>query len=148
MLRFMRNKILIPAVILSALAIFFSFRHIGGEGGKTGNEDENKVILNTVMAVLDKGHFAPRAIDDIFSQSVYDKTLENLDYGKKFFTQEDINSLQKYRNEIDDEIKDNSLEFFDAVNTIFIKRVNDAEGYYKAILQKPFTFLIPFSLNG
>jgi len=140
MLRFMRNKILIPAVILSALAVFFSFRYLGGAGDKTSNEDENKVILNTVMAVLERGHFAPRAIDDLFSQSVYDKTLENLDYGKKFFTQEDINSLQKYRNEIDDEIKDNSLEFFDAVNTIFVKRVNDAEGYYKEILQKPFTF--------
>ena len=139
MLRFMRNKILIPAIILSALAVFFSFRLLGGANG-SGSTDEDKVILNTVMAVLERGHYSPRPLDDKFSQSVYDKTLENLDYEKKFFTQSDIEGFKKYKNDIDDEIKGNSLEFFNAVNDVFVKRVTDAEGYYKAILQKPFTF--------
>lgn len=139
MLRFMRNKILIPALIVTALAVFFSFRYIGGEG-KEGNETENKTILNTVMAVLEQGHFAPRPVDDAFSQSVYDKTLENLDYEKKFFLQSDIDALSGFRNKIDDQIKDNSLEFFDNVNNLFTARVSGAEKYYKEILQKPFTF--------
>lgn len=139
MLRFMRNKILIPAIVLSALAIFFSFRLIGGED-KTGSDDENKVILNTIMAVLERGHFAPRAVDDAFSQSVYDKTLDNLDYEKKFFIQSDIDGFKKYRNDIDDEIKANSLAFFEDVNTVFVKRVKEAEGLYTSILQKPFSF--------
>jgi carboxyl-terminal processing protease len=112
---------------------------MGGEG-EEGNETENKTILNTVMAVLEQGHFAPRPIDDAFSQSVYDKTLENLDYEKKFFLQSDVDALNSYRNKIDDEIKDNSLEFFDKVNNTFIQRVNGAEKYYKEILQKPFSF--------
>lgn len=140
MLRFMRNKILIPAIILTGLAVFFSFRYLGGDGNEGGNETENKTILNTVMAVLEQGHFAPRPIDDAFSQSVYDKTLENLDYEKKFFIRSDIDILSTYRNKIDDEIKDNSLEFFDKVNNIFVQRVSGAEKYYKEILQKPFTF--------
>jgi carboxyl-terminal processing protease len=135
----MRNKILIPAVILTALAVFFSFRYMGGTG-EEGNETENKTILNTVMAVLEQGHFAPRPIDDAFSQSVFDKTLENLDYEKKFFLQSDVDALTTYRNKIDDEIKDNSLEFFNKVNNTFIERVNGAEKYYKEILQKPFSF--------
>jgi carboxyl-terminal processing protease len=139
MLRFMRNKILIPAVILTALAVFFSFRYMGGTG-EEGNETENKTILNTVMAVLEQGHFAPRPIDDAFSQSVFDKTLENLDYEKKFFLQSDVDALTAYRNKIDDEIKDNSLEFFNKVNNTFIERVNGAEKYYKEILQKSFSF--------
>lgn len=139
MLRFMRNKILIPALIVTALAVFFSFRHIGGEGDE-GNETENKTILNTVMAVLSQGHYAPRPIDDAFSQSVYDKTLENLDYEKRFFLQSDVDALNTYRNQIDDEIKDNSLAFFDRVNNLFVQRVNVAEQYYKEALSKPFTF--------
>lgn len=139
MLRFMRNKILIPALIVTALAVFFSFRYMGGDGDK-GNETENKTILNTVMAVLEQGHFAPRPIDDAFSQSVFDKTLENLDYEKKFFLQSDVDALNGFRNKIDDEIKDNSLEFFDRVNNVFVSRVGNAEKFYKEILQKPFTF--------
>jgi carboxyl-terminal processing protease len=111
-----------------------------GGTGEEGNETENKTILNTVMAVLEQGHFAPRPIDDAFSQSVFDKTLENLDYEKKFFLQSDVDALTTYRNKIDDEIKDNSLEFFDKVNSTFTERVKGAEKYYKEILQKPFSF--------
>lgn len=135
----MRNKILIPALIVTALAVFFSFRYIGGEGTE-GNETESKTILNTVMAVLEQGHYAPRPIDDAFSQSVFDKTLENLDYDKRFFLQSDVEALKPYRNQVDDEIKNNSLEFFDKINNLFVERVNVAEGYYKDILAKPFTF--------
>ncbi len=139
MLRFMRNKILIPSLIVTALAVFFSFRYIGGKGDE-GTETESKTILNTVMAVLSQGHYAPRPIDDAFSQSVYDKTLENLDYEKRFFLQSDVDALSTYRNQIDDEIKNNSLEFFDKVNNLFVQRVSVAEKYYKEILARPFTF--------
>ncbi len=140
MLRFMRNKILIPTLIITALAVFFSFRYIGGDSGGDSNDAEHKTILNTVMAVLSQGHYAPRPIDDAFSQSVYDKTLESLDYEKRFFLQSDVDNLSAYRDKIDDEIKDNSLEFFDKVNSLFLQRVNVSEGYYKTILSKPFTF--------
>lgn len=139
MLRFMRNKILIPSLVIVALGVFFSFRYIGGNEGD-GNQTENKTILQTVMAILEEGHFSPRPIDDAFSQSVYDKTLENLDYGKRFFLQSDVDALSANRNNIDDQIKENSLAFFDNVNTLFVKRVTDAEKYYKEILQKPYSF--------
>ncbi|MFT4061298.1 MAG: carboxy terminal-processing peptidase [Edaphocola sp.] len=136
----MRNKILIPTVILAALAVFFSFKYLGDKGASTGNETEGKTILKTVMAILEQGHYSPRPIDDAFSQSIYDKTLENLDYEKRFFTQEDIKVLSPYRNEIDDEIKGNSLEFFNKVNGIFVKRMAQAEKFYPEILAKPFAF--------
>jgi len=136
----MRNKILIPALIVAALAVFFSFRYIGGGEGNDGATNENKTILNTVMAILEQGHYAPRPIDDAFSQSVFDKTLENLDYEKKFFLQSDVDALGKYRTQIDDEIRSNSLDFFEKVNTTFVNRVNAVEQYYKGILQKPFSF--------
>lgn len=135
----MRNKILIPALILTALAVFFSFRYLGGSDG-TGTETENKTIMNMVTAVLEKGHYAPRPIDDAFSRSVYDKTIENLDYEKKFFIQSDIDALNGYRDKIDDQIRESSLEFFNKINEIFVQRVNLVDKYYKEILQKPFTF--------
>ncbi len=139
MLQFMKNKILIPALILTGLAVFFSFRYAGGtEGG--GGEQEQKTILQTVMGIMEQGHYSPRPIDDAFSQSIYDKTLENLDFEKKFFFQSDIDGLVGYRNQIDNEIMDNSLEFYDKVSAVFVKRVNEADKYYKESLQKPFRF--------
>ena len=138
MLRFMKNKILIPLLILGALATFFSFRYSG-----TTDADENKrkqIVLETVMEAIRQGHFSPRAIDDSLSYKVYHKILENLDYDKKFFTQQDIDQLNAYEYKIDDQIKDGSVEFFDKLSAIFTRRIKDAEGYYKTILDNPFTF--------
>lgn len=139
MLRFMRNKILIPGLIITALAIFFSFRYAGSTED-LAPEEEKKTILQTVVAILNEGHYAPRPIDDAFSQQVFDKTLDNLDYDKKFLLAGDIKHLNTYRNQIDDQIKANSLEFFDKLNTLFVQRVNEAEKYYKLQLEQPFTF--------
>jgi len=138
MLQFMKNKILIPLLIVAALAAFFSFKY---GGGGNGNEQERKaLVLQTVMKAIREGHFAPRAVDDSFSYRVYHKVLDNLDYEKKFFTGKEIGELSKYELAIDDELRDGSLAFFDRLNVLFTKSVDRAEGYYKEMLEQPFTF--------
>ncbi len=137
MLRFMRNKILIPLLILGALASFFSFTY-GGDDNST--EARKELVLKSVMKAINEAHFSPLPVDDSLSNRVYNKILTNLDYEKKFFTQKDIDELQKYQYSIDDEIKSGSLEFFDKLNNIFSQRVDEAESYYKEALDKPFDF--------
>lgn len=137
MLRFMKNKILIPLLTLVALATFFSFKYSGDEPG----EDQRKaLVLQTVVKAINQGHFSPQKINDSFSNRVYNKVLTTLDYEKKFFTQGDINQLKQYQFQIDDEINNGSIEFFTKLDGIFIKRIDNAESYYKEILSKPFTF--------
>lgn len=142
MLKFMKNKVLIPGLILFGLAVFFSFRYIGGDGnGAVNPSEEEQTILQTTMALIEKGHFSPRPLNDSFSQVVFDKTINSLDFEKKFFTDKDYQNLRnKYRNDIDDEIKNNSLAFFDAVNELFVKRVAEASKLYPKILKYPFSF--------
>jgi len=140
MLEFMKNKILIPSLVIIALGVFFSFKYVGSKE-KPAVEEEQKTILQTVMGILEQGHYSPRAIDDSFSRSIFDKTMENLDYDKKLFTKKDYENLRsKYRDNIDDEIKNNSLEFFDEVNNLFVQRVSDAEKLYPELLKFPFKF--------
>ncbi|PZF73544.1 tail-specific protease [Taibaiella soli] len=140
MLQFMKNKILIPLLIGGALAAFFSFKYIGGDDNSGGEQDRRKLVLQTVMKTINEGHYSPRAIDDTFSSHVYHKIMDDLDFEKKFFTQGEMNGLQKYEFQIDDEINANSLEFFDKLNGMFAKSIDRAEGYYKEILNTPFTF--------
>ena len=137
MLQFMKNKILIPLLILGALATFFSFKYSGEDA--TSDEQKEKV-LQTVMKAINEGHFSPRQIDDSFSANVYNKILSQLDYEKKFFTQKDIDQLKPYQYKIDDEIKANKLDFFKKFDALFVKNIDKAEGYYKEILKTPFTF--------
>jgi len=134
----MRNKILIPGIIIVVLGIFFSFRY--GSNNDVVPEEEKKTILQTVVGILNEAHYAPRDINDAFSKKVFDKTLESLDYDKKFFLAEDISQLSVYEKELDDQIKTNSLAFFDAVNNLFVQRVDEAEKYYKSQLDQAFTF--------
>ncbi len=138
MLRFMKNKILIPLLVLGALATFFSFRYSGGDG--TVADSRKQIVLETVMDAIRQSHYYPRAIDDSFSNRVFRKILDNLDYDKKFFTKEDIDALSKHQYKIDDQIKEGSVAFFDELNTIFSKRIENAEKYYKELLDKPYSF--------
>lgn len=134
----MKNKVLIPLVIGGALAAFFSFKYIGD--GDAGGDGRKQLVVSSVMKALKEGHFAPRDINDSFSNSVYTKVLDNLDPEKRFFTQQEINQLQGFRYKIDDEINEGSVAFFDQVNTVFAKSVDRAEAYQKELLNKPFTF--------
>lgn len=148
MLRFMKNKILIPLVIIGALAAFFSFKYSGGDDTQT---DQKKILVqSTIAKAIKEVHFAPRDLNDSFSNRIYNKVLDELDYEKKFFTQQDIDILSKYRYSIDDEIRDGSVEFFDKMDAIYAKRIDSAEGYYKDILKTPFNFEVDenIQLNG
>lgn len=138
MLQFMKNKILIPILILGVLAAFFSFRETDAA---TSDIDKRRIIvLETVMRTLREEHYAPRKLDDSFSVKVYQKMLENLDYEKKFFTAEDIQLLDVFKYKIDDEINESKVDFFNSINQIFSKRLVQVEQYYKDILNKPFSF--------
>lgn len=138
MLRFMRNKILIPSLIIAALAVFFSFKYANDREELNGGQ--NEIIQHTIMGIISQGHYNPRDINDSFSRAVFDKMLESFDYDKKFFLQSDVDSLQPFRDKIDDEISANSLEFFNKINTLFVDRINQAKTYYQDILSHPFSF--------
>lgn len=140
MLQFMKNKILIPLLIGGALAAFFSFKYIGGDDDSNGSDAKRKLVLQTVMKTINEGHYSPRPVDDSFSYRAYHKIMDDIDYEKKFFTQQDMNELNKYEYQLDDEINSNSLEFYDKLNAMFTKNIDRAEGYYKEILKTPFTF--------
>ncbi len=138
MLQFMKNKILIPALILATLAVFFSFKYANDREDVNGGQ--NEIIQNTIMSIMSQGHYAPRELNDDFSRTVFDKMLESFDYDKKFFMQSDMDSLNAYRDKIDDEIRDNSLDFFNRINALFVNRIAQAQTYYQDILTRPFSF--------
>jgi len=135
----MKNKILVPLLIAGVLAIFFSFVKYNGGIGQS-SEFKRVLTQQMVMKAITGAHFSPRPIDDSFSSHVYHRILNRLDYEKLFFTQEDMNTLGKYEFRIDDEIMNNSIEFFDSVDAIFLRRLAMVQNFCPAILEKPFAF--------
>ena len=138
MLKFMRNKILIPLLLIGALAAFFSFKYSRATGQTS--DEKRKLVVQMVMKVINGGHYSPKELDDTFSARVFNKLIKEFDYDKLYFTAQDRAKLGAYEFKIDDEIKGNSIEFFDSLDAIYMRRAAGAEAYYSEILSKPFSF--------
>ena len=106
----------------------------------SGDPDRDKLLLELITFVIEKGHYDPAKIDDKFSKGVYKSYLESIDPSKRFFIQSDIDEFSKYEDKIDDMINDKDLSFFDLTQNRLKQRIKESEGFYKDILSKPFDF--------
>lgn len=138
MLRFMRNKILIPALAIVALGAFFSFRYV--HAANSGTQQRRQLVLETVMKTIQAAHFSPRPVDDSFSARVFKSMITTFDGEKLYFTKADMDILKRYEFQIDDQIKNSSTEFFDSFEAIYMRRVDASEKIFEAILKKPFDY--------
>lgn len=102
--------------------------------------EKQKHILKTVMYYMGQKHVRPFVLDDAFSKGVWDKFFEYIDPQHKIFLQEDMDALQKYYTHIDDQVKENSLLFFDETMAIYTKRMNALHKLCDNLLAKPFSF--------
>lgn len=130
----MSMKAALISLGLGGLAVFTAFYP------QTDPKVKETVILNTILKVQEYAHFENNEINDEFSQDVFDKYMERLDYGKRFLLQEDADQLAVFRTQIDDMIKAEDLSFFEnsvARLEVGIERVRD---WYPEILAEPFDF--------
>lgn len=109
--------------------------------------EKDKLLIELLTSVIQNLHFDPAAIDDTFSKGVYKSYLEGLDPSKRFFTQADIDEFAKYELQIDEMINARDLTFFNLTNERLVKRIGEAEGFYKDILAKPFDFTVNEEFN-
>lgn len=105
-----------------------------------GDNDKEEVLSELVGFVLSNYHYSPKDIDDDFSKNVYKEYLKSLDPRKRFLLQEDIDEFSKYETEIDDELRNHSIEFFDLTYNRVQQRMEEAKSVYKKILDAPFDF--------
>ena len=114
---------------------------------KKENPNKDKLLLEIITYVLDRGHYDPKDINDLFSENVYMSYLENIDGQHRFFLKSDINAFNSYRYLIDDEIKNTQVEFFNLSFEKLMERMSQVEGFYKSLLETPFDFSIKDEIN-
>ena len=104
------------------------------------NDDKDKLLLDLITYVLEKGHYEPKELNDDFSVNVFEDFLEILDPTKRYFLASDIDEFEKYKFQIDDQIKNTDIAFFNLVHKRLLKRMNEAKDIYKRILSVPFDY--------
>ncbi|MAK36718.1 MAG: tail-specific protease, partial [Flavobacteriaceae bacterium] len=108
---------------------------------------KDKVLLDLITYVLEKGHYSPADMDDTFSAGVYDDFINALDPLKRYFIASDIEEFSAYRTLIDDQIKAKDLTFFNLVYDRFMKRMEEGKKRYAAVLEEPFDYSIDEVIN-
>ena len=105
-------------------------------------DDKDKLLLDLITYVLERGHYEPKDIDDEFSANVFDDFIDILDPTKRYFLEEDIMEFEVYKFQIDDQIKNTEISFFNLVYNRLMERMNDARGIYQGLLDQPFDYSI------
>jgi len=133
MLKKLKNKKLFLLIPIAAIALV-SYTYT------TNVSEKEEAIDQILMQSLNNANYAPKAVDDEFSEKVFKLYVQRLDYNKKFLIQDDINELKTYEHSIDDDVNNGRFTFFDKSLEIIDKRIDEAQEFYKEILAKPFDF--------
>lgn len=142
-MEFMKRNYKVILLITALSAVLWSF--IPNE--KKEDPEKDKLLLELLTFVLEKGHYSPVEINDDFSKKVYAKYLDGIDPTKRFFLQSDIDEFSKYETQIDDMIKNKDLTFFNLTNSRLLQRMEESRTIYKDILEEPFDFNANESIN-
>ena len=123
-------------VAIVAIILFgFSFSE-----DKFSDPNKEKLLIEVVKYVVEKGHYSTLDINDDISEKIYNTYLEQLDAQKRFFLQSDIRQFEKYKFKLDDQLKDQDLTFFNLVYETSRKRINEVKNYYEEIMSNSFDF--------
>ena len=123
-------------VAIVAIILFgFSFSE-----DKFSDPNKEKLLIEVVKYVVEKGHYSTLDINDDISEKIYNTYLEQLDAQKRFFLQSDIRQFEKYKFKLDDQLKDQDLTFFNLVYETSRKRINEVKNFYEEIMSNSFDF--------
>ncbi|MEM9679954.1 MAG: carboxy terminal-processing peptidase [Bacteroidota bacterium] len=122
------------------LALLIAFASCSFTTKSFENSDKDKLLIEIIKHVLEQGHFAPKDINDEFSNKVFEDYLEQLDPFKRYFYESDIKEFSKYKDQIDDQIKSFDVSFFNLTNERYLQRIEESKKIADEILSKPFDF--------
>jgi len=104
------------------------------------NDDKDKLLIDLITYVLAKGHYEPKDINDDFSVHVFEDFIDVIDPTKRYFLDPDIKEFETQKFQIDDQIKNTEITFFNLVHERLIQRMSEAEVIYKEVLEQPFDY--------
>ena len=126
----------------------FCFLILTGSSSKlVDNPDKDKLLIEVITYVMERGHYEPKDINDDFSEHVFNSYIEGIDGQRRFFLQSDINNFRRFKSEIDDQIRMSDISFFNLTYDRLMARMSQVKSFYSELLDEPFDFSIKDSIN-
>ena len=82
-------KVLLLAVFVAVASCSFTSKEFN-------DPDKDKLLIDLITFVLQKGHYSPKAMDDKFSKNIYKNFINAVDPLKRYFLASDIEEFSQY----------------------------------------------------
>jgi carboxyl-terminal processing protease len=122
------------------VSILIAFASCSFTSKSFDNPDKDKLLMQLVTYLLEEGHFESKDINDTFSEGVYESFLNQVDPFKNYFYQSDIKEFEAYKTDLDDQILNHDVGFFNLVYNRLLTRIEDSRKVYKQVLEVPFDY--------
>ena len=143
-LHFMKKNYKILLVVVALSVTLFAFKM---NATKTTDPEKDKLLLELLTFVIEKGHYSPAMIDDTFSKGIYKDYIQALDPSKRFFLQSDIDEFAKYELQLDNQLLNKDLSFFNLTYDRLVKRMDESTKIYINVLNRAFDYSVDESFN-
>ena len=121
--------------------LLLSHTNLKGENSTSDQDPEkDKVLISVLNYMLTRGHYVQKDLNDEFSKHVFTNFIDGLDPSKRYFTKDDIKEFSKYKYQIDNQLKESDIAFYNLVYNRFLSKIKNAKKYYGALLKKPFNY--------
>jgi carboxyl-terminal processing protease len=144
---FMKRNIKLVIVTILLSVSLFAFSAYEKSKASSHDPEKDKLLVELLMFVIERGHYDPASIDDNLSKGIYKDFIDALDPSRRYFTQADIDKFAKHETLIDDQIKNKEFTFFDLAYSTYVKRMEESQKFYKDILEKPFDYNVNETIN-
>ena len=138
----MKKKLVIVFVGISLFLISWNL----GDA-KFDDPNKDKLLIEIVKYVLDKGHYQSKDVNDELSEKIFNSYLNLIDSQKKYFLNSDINEFKKYKLQLDDQWLNYDLTFFNLTFERLIQRMNEVENFIPSLFAEPFNFELNEDIN-
>lgn len=134
-------KVLLLALLVAVASCSFTSKEFD-------NPDKDKLLIDLITYVLERGHYDPKDMDDTFSEGVYTSFIETMDPLKRYFLASDLEDFEAYKYQIDDQLINKELTFFNLVFDRYQQRQKEAKSFYGELLAEPFDYTVDESVNA
>ena len=136
----MNTKCKMTTLLLAALMSISSIQIQAASNVNHSDPEKDKILLYILRNILTRSHFVVKDMNDDFSEYVFTEFIDGLDPNKRYFTQKDIKDFEKYKYDIDNQLLNEDISFYNLVYGRFTSKIKNAKSYYKDLLEKPFNF--------
>ena len=126
--------------LLAILLLISNFTVQASNNTKDPDPEKDQILVYMLKNILTRMHFVEKELNDDLSEQIYNSFIDGLDPNKRYFTQKDMKDFSKFKYEIDNQLENDEVTFYNLVYNRFTDKIKNAKLYYGDLLAQPFNF--------